>query len=393
MNTTLQLLQKLAIKPERRILGLMSGTSLDGLDLALCRISGSGLQTQLQLEFFKTISYPENFKAELRSIFAKKQVSLEKLTLLNAYIGDYHADLVLQALKDWGVSPLEVDAIASHGQTVYHAPQHFHGQEGYPNATLQIGDGDHLAYQTGILTLSDFRQKHTAIGGEGAPLAIYGDYILLSSATENRILLNLGGIANFTFLPESTNPDQVISSDVGPANTLIDAAVREYFQQDYDANGAIAETGKVNQAYLDELMKHPFLSKPLPKTTGPELFSWTWAKQVLQDVEADLSPEDIVATLTQLTVNGIADAIKRQFNLPNTRLYASGGGAHNAYLMKKLQEALPEISCQPLEALGISADAKEAVLFAILANETLFGEPISFAGLPAVSLGKLSFPN
>lgn len=392
MNTKLQLLQKLANKTERRILGLMSGTSLDGLDLALCKISGSGLETELQLEFFKTIAYPESFKSELRLVFAQDQVSLEKLTLLNASIGNYHAELVMQALKDWGVKPEGVDAIASHGQTVYHAPQHFHQQLDYPNATLQIGDGDHLAYHTGILTLSDFRQKHTAMGGEGAPLAIYGDYFLWSSEEENRILLNLGGIANFSFLPQNRNPKLVVSSDVGPSNTLIDAAVREYFQQNYDTDGAIAERGKVNQAYLEALLQHPFFSKALPKTTGPELFSWSWAKEILQEVQADLAPKDVVATLSQLTVNCIADAVRKQFHLPNTTLYASGGGSHNSYLMKKLQEALPEIPCRQLEVLGVSADAKEAVLFAVLANETLFGEPISFEGLPAVSLGKLSFP-
>ena len=392
MNHQLQLLQKVTNKSERRILGLMSGTSLDGLDLALCKISGFGLQTKLQLEFFTTISYPENFKAELRSVFAQKQVSLEKLTILNAYIGNYHADLVVETLKSWGVAPEEVDVIASHGQTVYHAPQHFHQQVGYPNATLQIGDGDHLAYKTGILTLSDFRQKHTAIGGEGAPLAIYGDYILLSSNLENRILLNLGGIANFTFLPQNNKADQVVSSDVGPANTLIDAAVMEYFQQEYDAGGALAGSGKVNQEYLQALSKHSFLSKPLPKSTGPEMFSWNWAKQLLHDLQLNLAPEDVLATLSQFTVNGIAEPIKKQFNLPKTSLYVSGGGLHNTCLMKKLQEALPEINCQPLEVLGISADAKEAILFAVLANETLFGEPIAFAGLPAVSLGKLSFP-
>lgn len=392
MNHQLQLLQKVTNKSERRILGLMSGTSLDGLDLALCKISGSGLQTELQLEFFKTISYPEIFKAELRSVFAQKQVSLEKLTLLNAYIGNYHADLVVETLKSWGVAPEEVDVIASHGQTVYHAPKHFHQQAGYPNATLQIGDGDHLAYKTGILTLSDFRQKHTAIGGEGAPLAIYGDYILLSSNVENRILLNLGGIANFTFLPQNNKPDQVVSSDVGPANTLIDAAVMEYYQQEYDAGGVLAESGKVNQEYLQALSKHSFLSKSLPKSTGPEMFSWNWAKQLLHDLRLNLASEDVLATLSQFTVNGIAEPIKKQFNLPNTSLYVSGGGLHNTFLMKKLQEALTEINCQPLEVLGISADAKEAILFAVLANETLFGEPIAFAGLPAVSLGKLCFP-
>ena len=388
MNSNLQLLQHIAQKPERRILGLMSGTSLDGLDLALCRISGSGRETKVQVEHSCTFDYPEDFKTELRSVFAKKEVSLEKLTLLHTQIGIYHGDLVLKALASWKMRPEEVDAIASHGQTVYHAPQHFHQQAAYPNATLQIGDADHLAYTTGILTISDFRQKHTAIGGEGAPLAIYGDYILYSSEAENRILLNLGGIANFTFLPQSGDAEKVISTDVGPANTLMDAAVREYFGLNFDADGAIARKGTLNESLLEKLMKHPFLSLPLPKSTGPEMFHLDWVKECA----GELAPEDLLATLSHFTAVVIAESLRKNFDLQNMTLYASGGGAHNTFLMETLQKLLPEINCQKLEVLGTHSDAEEAVLFALLANETLVGDALGFEGLPAVSLGKISFP-
>lgn len=388
MNRNLQLLQQIAEIPERRILGLMSGTSLDGLDLALCRISGSGMETKVQVEHYCTFDYPEDFKTELRSVFAKKEVSLEKLTLLHTQIGIYHGELVLNALASWKVKPEEVDAIASHGQTVYHAPQHFHQQKNYPNATLQIGDADHLAYTSGILTLSDFRQKHTAIGGEGAPLAIYGDYILYSSEAENRILLNLGGIANFTFLPQSGDAQKVISTDVGPANTLIDAAVKTYFGLDFDAGGAIARKGTLNKTLMEKLMEHPFLALPLPKSTGPEMFHLDWVKEYA----GELAPEDLLATLTHFTARVIAQSIRQHFPLENTAFYASGGGAHNTFLMETLQEMLPEMKCQNLDVLGTNPDAKEAVLFALLANETLVGDALGFEGLPAVSLGKISFP-
>jgi anhydro-N-acetylmuramic acid kinase len=393
MNRNLQLLQHIAQKPERRILGLMSGTSLDGLDLALCRISGSGRNTRVAVEQHCTFDYPEEFKNELRSVFAKEEVSLEKLTLLHTQIGIYHGELVLNALATWKVKPEEVDAIASHGQTVYHAPQHFHQQKNYPNATLQIGDADHLAYTTGILTLSDFRQKHTAMGGEGAPLAIYGDYILYSNETENRILLNLGGIANYSFLPQGGDAQKVISTDVGPANTLIDAAVKAYFGLDFDADGAIARKGQKQEALLMELMKHPFLAEALPKSTGPEMFHLAWVKECIEKMVTEIEPEAIVSTLTHFTARVIAQSIRQHFPLENTALYASGGGAHNVFLMEILQQLLPEISCQLLEVLGTPLDAKEAVLFAILANETLVGEALGFEGLPAVSLGKISFPS
>ncbi|MEY3679115.1 MAG: hypothetical protein RI924_1256 [Bacteroidota bacterium] len=393
MNSSVQLLQNISTKPERRILGLMSGTSLDGLDLALCRISGSGLQTNLVLEFHQTIPYSAYFKEEIRSIFAKEVVSLEKLSLLNAFIATQHADWVLQCLADWGLKPAEVDAIASHGQTVYHAPIHFHQKQGYPNATLQIGDGDHIAFKTGILTLSDFRQKHVAAGGEGAPLAVYGDYLLFSSTEENRILLNLGGMANFTFLPQDGDASKIVCTDVGPANTLIDAAVRAYFHQDFDRGGQIALAGKVNQEFLNALLKHPFFGEDLPKSTGPEMFSWEWMSGTLSNLNLAISPEDIVSTLSQLSVEGIVGAIKQGFHPANTKLYVSGGGTHNAYLMQQLQKALPQLSCQSLSGLGIPADAKEAVLFAVLANEALAGEGLALGNLPSIRLGKLSFPN
>ena len=180
MNPQLSKLHSIGLRTSRRIIGLMSGTSLDGLDVALCRIGGSGLDTQVELEYFTTVPYEEDFKEKIRAVFAKKEISFEHLCLLNPYIGNQHGAMILRCLATWGVLPEDVDLIASHGQTVYHAPQKQHGLIEYPNATLQIGDGDHIAVTTGIITLSDFRQKHIAAGGEGAPLAVYGDYLYFS---------------------------------------------------------------------------------------------------------------------------------------------------------------------------------------------------------------------
>ncbi|TAF02942.1 MAG: anhydro-N-acetylmuramic acid kinase, partial [Runella slithyformis] len=216
MNSNLTKLFEIASKRERRIIGLMSGTSMDGLDVALCKISGSGPTTHVVLEYFDTVSFSEEIKTEVRQIFAKKQIDFQHLTLLNAWLGRLHGQLVLQCLEKWGVLPADIDAVASHGQTVFHAPKILHQLPKYPNATLQIGDGDHVAVTTGIMTVSDFRQKHVAAGGEGAPLAVYGDYFIFSKAGQNRIMLNLGGIANFTYLPGNLDANEVFVTDTGP---------------------------------------------------------------------------------------------------------------------------------------------------------------------------------
>src|SRR5690606_11850703 len=195
MNPSVEKLYHIGQKESRLIIGLMAGTSLDGLDIALCRFTGSGLTTSIELLAFETTPFEEDFKAEIRRVFAKKEVDFHHLCMLNPWIGNFHGDFILDCLKKRGTNASEIDLIASHGQTVMHMPKRLHKISKFPNATLQIGDGDHLARKTGIITLSDFRQKHCAAGGEGAPLALYGDYLLFGSSEENRILINIGGIA------------------------------------------------------------------------------------------------------------------------------------------------------------------------------------------------------
>jgi anhydro-N-acetylmuramic acid kinase len=392
LNHNLQKLFTIAQKTERLAIGLMSGTSLDGLDIALCRFKGHGLNTQFELLEFTTIAYPEAFKADVKQVFAKRQADLEKLCLLNAYIGNYHAELILQALKSWKIEPADVDFIASHGQTVYHAPASQHGQAGYPNATLQIGDGDHIAVKTGILTISDFRQKHIAAGGEGAPLALYGDVLLGSKKDGNRLLLNIGGIANLTWLPADQDMNKVLCTDIGPGNTLIDAACKKYFDKPYDEDARIAFSGTVNTALLAVLLNNPFFSAALPKTTGPELFNL----QYVEDAQATsgtagISKEDLITTLSAFTGKSIAQFIQAAISADEIKLYASGGGARNPFVMQYLQQALPGVVIADTAALGINPDAKEAILFALLGNEALAGEPVAIGNNPAVLMGKFSF--
>jgi anhydro-N-acetylmuramic acid kinase len=391
LNRNLQRLFTIAQKPERLIIGLMSGTSLDGLDIALCRFSGSGFDTEFELLKFTTIPYTDALKQDIETVFAQKQVNLEKLCLLNAQIASLHTDMILQTLQDWHYEPAAIDAIASHGQTIYHAPQRLHGLANYPNATLQIGDGDHIAFKTGILTISDFRQKHVAAGGEGAPLALYGDVLLGSDAHYNRILLNIGGIANLTWLP--ADKSEVICSDVGPGNTLIDAACRQYFNQPYDDGGRMAQSGQVHKPLLEALLKHPFFAESTPKTTGPELFSQTYVQQAQAQAGAEnLSPQNLITTLSAFTAEAIVRFIKTAIPGQPDQLLMSGGGAKNQFISNYLQNALPDVFIADTSHIGLNADAKEAILFALLANEALCGEPITIGSNPAVLMGKFSFP-
>lgn len=399
MNKQIQRLAQIAAKPSRLIIGLMSGTSFDGLDIALCKCSGAGLNTTIELLQFATMPYNDDFKKEIKSIFSKRDADLEKVCLLNAWIGKQHAALILQCLKQWNVSTESVDLIASHGQTIYHAPKHLHQQERFSNATLQIGDGDHIAVATGIITISDFRQKHIAAGGEGAPLAVYGDYLLFSQKGENRIMLNIGGISNFTFLPGSLDTSIVFSSDIGTGNTLMDAYVQQQFSGKYfDENANIALTGKVHQPLLNALLSHPFFQLGFPKTIGPELFNLNYLHQAVQKSNsASIPTEDVLATLNEFSAQAIVNAIKAILKeISDVVVYVSGGGMHNPLLMQNIQRHLIGITFKDTSELAINPDAKEAVLFALLANECVSGGAVqignSKSGIPSVSMGKISFP-
>lgn len=388
MNPNIEALYRIAGSHERTIVGLMSGTSVDGLDIAVCKITGSGNRTKINVTHHTTIPYDAAFKADIAQIFSIKTVDLEKVTLLHAHIARVHANMVLSALTSWNIQASNIDLIASHGQTIYHAPTSMHLQSGYGNATLQIGDGDILSTATGIITISDFRQKHIAAGGEGAPLALFGDTILFASEHENRILLNMGGIANFTYLPAGQTVS-IVSTDVGPANTLIDSYVRtNYAGLSYDANGEIASSGTINEVFVNAVLAHPFFSAAFPKTIGPELFNLDFITAACNTAGiVNMAHQDMIASLSYITARVITDGIIKVVGDANKEIviYASGGGIHNAYIMQQLQNLCPNASFKNLETLGFHPDAKEAVLFAILANEAVTGSP-------TLSMGKVSFP-
>lgn len=398
MHAHIQQLHDIASKPSRMIIGLMSGTSLDGLDVALCRLSGDGLDTQVELLRFATVAYDDSYKQRVKAVFAKREVDLQALTLLNPWIALQHGRMINQCLAAWQLSAADIDLIASHGQTVFHCPKRQHQLAAEGNATLQLGDGDHLAIATGIITLSDFRQKHIAAGGEGAPLAVYGDYLLFSSAAENRIMLNIGGIANFTWLPKTLDAEAVFSTDIGPGNTLMDAYIQRHFAgQYYDKDALIAKAGVVSKPLLNALKQDAFFQLSFPKTTGPEVFNLAYLAQAQQASNTtNLSHADVMATLNSFSAQMIISAIEQTTQrLDKFVIYASGGGMHNPLLMAHIQQALPQVSIKTTADLAINPDAKEAVLFAILANECVAGGKQKFSnareGIPGVTMGKISF--
>ena len=383
-------------KSSRKIIGLMSGTSLDGLDVVLCHVSGNGENTRLSVEISTTFAYSDEWKNKIQRIFAKSHIELQELCLLNAEIGTLHGEWVNRALSQWNVAPTAIDIVASHGQTVYHAPKSFHEQLSRPNSTLQIGDGDHVAAKTGILTVSDFRQRHVANDGEGAPLVLYGDILLFSKPDTSRLLVNLGGIGNFTWLPKS-DIGKSFATDFGPANTLLNQYCEYYLNQPFDDNGKFASQGQVNTALLTKVLTHSFFRLCVPKTTGPELFNLAYVEQAKVASHCiDISHEDTMATLVALTVESLLQSVKQQISITEIdEIYCSGGGVLNDYLMKKITDAFLPVSIKSFNTLGVDASDKEAALFAVLANECVAGQGSVFSGLNNVintSMGKICFP-
>lgn len=365
----------------------MSGTSLDGLDLVLCEIEGHGLQTQARVLISDTRQYSKKLRSELQSYAYRASTPQYQTCVLNAQLGRFFASYIQAFLRKHKIQPQDIDLIASHGQTMYHAPTQLKTK---PHSTLQIADADHIAYLTGIPVLSDFRQKHLAAGGEGAPLSSYADYLLFSKAGTKRIFLNIGGISNFTLLDGSGSWDRVLTADLGPGNTLIDRFVKLHYQDfDFDQDGMISARGKVNQTSLYRLLDNEFFDKAFPKSTGQEYFN---ERYVLERISTSLEGDDLIATLVAFTSSSIKKGLEA-LNLSDAELYVSGGGRFNPTLMQSLKKDLPNLQFLDIDHLGVSADAKEGLLFAVLANESLFGDGIFInSEHPNVRLGKLSFP-
>jgi anhydro-N-acetylmuramic acid kinase len=381
-------LAQIAAKDERLVIGLMSGTSVDGIDAALVRFRGGGPGVQIELLHANTFPFTPAMREAVFKLFRPETSNVQTICQMNFALGEVFAQAALSLMAEAGVTADQVDLIGSHGQTVWHEPIPVEVAGVTTAATLQIGEPAVIAARTGVPTIADFRVRDVAAGGQGAPLIPYMDYCLLRHPTQNRALQNIGGIGNVTYVPGGGELTAVRAFDTGPGNMLIDALCQQLFDRPFDRDGAIAASGRVLPELLAELMAHPYLAAQPPKTTGRELFGLQFAKGLLGRGE----PADLVATMTAFTAHSIADAYRR-FLGPVDQVVVGGGGSRNPVLMRMLQEALPGARVMDHEAIGINSDAKEAIGFALLANDALLGLVTNVTGAtggkPAV-LGKVS---
>lgn len=382
-----------------RVIGLMSGTSADGIDVALVRIRGQGWRLHAQLENFCTVPFPAPVRREILRVANanwQRTLSVAELSQLNFLLGELFAHAVIRACRRFRVRLASVDLIGSHGQTVFHQATRG-GFCGFLTAsTLQLGEPSVIAERTGIAVVADFRPRDVAAGGQGAPLVPYVDYLLYRSPRHGRVALNIGGIANVTVIPAGARPDQVYAFDTGPGNMVIDGVVGRLTRgrQQFDRAGARAARGRVQEKLLRHLLRHPYFRRPPPKSTGREQFGEAYLRGLLRAARG-LPPENIVRTATELTVATIADACER-FILPRVRvaeMIVSGGGSRNRFLLKRLREQLPRLRLISADRFGVPSKAKEAFAFSVLAYQTWHGQPATLPGATgaqhAVVLGKV----
>ncbi|MFP5410999.1 MAG: anhydro-N-acetylmuramic acid kinase [Gammaproteobacteria bacterium] len=345
--------------------GLMSGTSLDGVDAVLAEFSPSAPPRLLNTHY---LPYPDVLHAELLALHTPQPDELHRTALAAQTLAQLYAQAVNAALGD---TPHDrVRAIGCHGQTLRHRPA-----DGY---TLQIGNAALLAERTGITVVADFRSRDIAAGGQGAPLVPAFHARVLAHPDTHRVIANIGGIANVTDLPPH---GAVRGWDTGPGNLLMDAWIQRHRDARYDHNGAWAASGQVDAGLLDALMRHPYLREPPPKSAGREQFNLDALDALLAGFGRGIAPQDVQATLLEFTAASLADAVKREC-ADASELYVCGGGAHNVALMQRLDALLPAVRVDSTAALGIDPDWMEALAFAWLARQTLHGEA---GNLPAVT--------
>jgi anhydro-N-acetylmuramic acid kinase len=377
-------------RPSRMVVGLLSGTSADGSDAALCEIFGSGEATRLEVRAFVTTPFT---RALRERIFRLAQADASELCDLDVLLGDAFADGARAVCEAAGLPLERVDLIGSHGQTAVHHPRSAGGAGPEHGATLQIGEAAVIAERTGRPVISDFRVRDVAAGGEGAPLVPLCDHLLFRAAGRKRALQNIGGIANVTLVGERLA--DLVAFDNAPGNMPLDAVARAASDgnEAFDRDGRRAARGRIDRALLAELHRHPFLAQRPPKSTGREVFGKPFVYPLLARFED--REDDLLATLTRFSAEAIARSYRELLPAMPDEIYVSGGGALNATLMAHLRELFAPIPVDSLAALGVDPEAKEAIAFAVLANETLFGHAgnvpsVTGAAGPRV-LGKISF--
>lgn len=383
-----------------RVVGLMSGTSLDGIDACVVELGRSLSRVSINLLFFRTYPFAGETVRMILEASDAHTGTVDKVARLNFYLGELFAQAALTAIKSARLQPGDIDFIGSHGQTIHHLPRPVKMGKYKVRATMQIGEPAVIAERTGITTIADFRPADIAAGGEGAPLVPYVDYLLFRHPKRTRFLVNIGGIANATLLPEATDdPLQVQASDIGPGNMVIDELVCRMtnFKEQYDRDGRYAAKGKVNKKLLTGLLKNRFFKEPPPKSTGREIFGAGYVDSILarHPAKNKKSFQDLIATATALTAQGIVRHYERFYakKNPADEVIVSGGGAKNIVLMRELADRFHPMAVAASDEYGIPALAKEAIAFAVLARETINGRPGNLPGATGagkrVVLGKI----
>ncbi len=383
----------------RLVVGLMSGTSMDGIDAALVRISGPLEKPRVRLLAFVTKPYRPAERDNIMHIASGGPVGAGVISQVNFWLGEHFAEAAKAVCKRGGVSAKKVSVIGSHGQTIYHQETRSRKADQEITSTLQIAEPAVIAERTGVPVVADFRTADMAAGGQGAPLVPMVDYLLLRDNREGRVALNIGGIANVTVIPARAKPEDVFGFDTGPGNMVIDALVRHFTKGEasYDGGGNIASMGRVYKPGLVAALADPFFKREPPKSAGREQFGWLF---VYRHFLARRSPRfsNTVCTATEVTTRSIVDALER-FVFPRAkihRLIVSGGGAHNEFLLGRLGDLLPQLEIEPSDRYGLPVDAKEAIAFAVLADRTMHGlqgnlPSVTGARRPVV-LGKIVRP-
>jgi anhydro-N-acetylmuramic acid kinase len=371
---------RLKEKKSRNIIGLMSGTSCDGIDACLVNITGNGSSTQIDIIGFEVYPFKEKIRNLIFEASDETIGTVDKICQLNFTLGKLFADAARQIAEKLSIPLSGIDIIGSPGQTIYHISSLKENTDKEVRSTLQIGEPSVIAQETGVTTVADFRTRDIAAGGEGAPLVPYADFILFGREGASRVIQNIGGISNVTFLPENGGIDEIIAFDNGPGNMIIDrfAEIMTDGKLKYDKDGELASKGKLNQDLLERLCTHPYLSKPPPKSTGREDFGIHFSDKLFKELrQGNIDVFDAIKTITAFTAKSISDSYKN-FILPSNKIaevIISGGGTHNPVLFQYMKNYLRDISISKVDDFGIPSEAKEALSFAILANETICGNP------------------
>ncbi len=383
------------------VAGVMSGTSADGINVALLRVQGRGFRTRFRLLAHRQFAYPREVRRAVLAAMNAKSARVADLARLNFLLGDLYSEAILKTLR--GARLKRIDLVGCHGQTLYHQGKAAPFLRRPIATTWQTGEGAVIAARVGAPVVSDFRPADMAAGGTGAPLVPFLDYLVYRHPRRGRILQNLGGIANLTAIPAGAKPDDLTAFDTGPGNMVIDALMERLFGKAYDRDGRVAARGKVREDVLARLLRHPFFGRRPPKTAGREEFGREFASRVLRLCRG-ARKEDVIATATALTARSIAVALRRFAFKAETRrrggfrdFVVSGGGAQNKTLVGMIAREVGPLGPRVLrsDAFGVPSEAKEAIAFALMACQTWQGQPSNVPAATgakrAVVLGKVSY--